>query len=178
MQRDDLTTANLIAAGLFGDGAGAVIITGSQRKEHGPRIVATRSVFYPESEHVMGWDISEQGFRIVLSAEVPLMAERHLAHDVDAFLHEVGLTRSDVSSWIFHTGGPKVLESMAGALGLPREALELSWDCLRKTGNLSSASVLLVLEEVMLRHRPGPGTYSVLGAMGPGFCSELVLLQW
>jgi alkylresorcinol/alkylpyrone synthase len=178
MQRDDLTIANLIAAGLFGDGAGAVIIVGAERSEHGPRIVATRSVFYPNSEHVMGWDISELGFRIVLSSEVPLMAERHLAHDVDAFLKEMSLTRSDVTSWILHTGGPKVLESMAAALGLSREALGLSWDCLRRTGNLSSASVLLVLEEVMLRHRPAPGAYSVLAAMGPGFCSELVLLQW
>jgi alkylresorcinol/alkylpyrone synthase len=178
MQRDDLTTANLIAAGLFGDGAGAVIMAGSERPEQGPKIIATRSVFYPESEHVMGWDISEQGFKIVLSAEVPLMAERHLAHDVDTFLHELGLTRSEISSWILHTGGPKVLESMASALGLSREALSISWECLRKTGNLSSASVLFVLEEVMLRHRPAPGSYSVLAAMGPGFCSELVLLQW
>jgi alkylresorcinol/alkylpyrone synthase len=178
MQRDDLTTANLIAAGLFGDGAGAVIIAGSGRQEQGPSIVATRSVFYPESEHVMGWDISEQGFRIVLSAEVPLMAERHLAKDVDAFLLDMGLTRADIGSWILHTGGPKVLEASANALDLSPEALALSWECLRRTGNLSSASVLLVLEDVMLNHRPEPGTYSVLAAMGPGFCSEFVLLQW
>jgi alkylresorcinol/alkylpyrone synthase len=178
MQRDDLTTANLIAAGLFGDGAGAVIIGGSERPEEGPRILSTRSVFYPNSEHIMGWDISEQGFRIVLSAEVPLMAERHLAKDVDAFLQDMGLTRADIGSWILHTGGPKVLEASANALDLPPEALDVSWECLRRTGNLSSASVLLVLEEVLLHRRPAPGTHSILAAMGPGFCSELVLLQW
>ncbi len=178
IQRDDLTTANLIAAGLFGDGAGAVIIGGSERAVEGPRIVSTRSVFYPNTEHVMGWDISEKGFQIVLSAEVPLMAERNLAKDVDAFLQDLGMTRADIGSWIAHTGGPKVLEAVAAALDLPDGALGVSWDCLRKTGNLSSASVLLVLEEVMLNRRPSPGTYSLLAAMGPGFCSELVLLKW
>ncbi len=178
MQRDDLSTANLIAAGLFGDGAGAVILSGSDKQASGPRVLATRSVFYPNTEEVMGWDISEKGFQIVLSSDVPLMAERHLAEDVDALLRDCGLTRSDVGSWILHTGGPKVLEAMASALGLTNGALNVSWECLRKTGNLSSASVLLVLEEVMCNRRPPPGSYSILAAMGPGFCSEIVLLRW
>ncbi len=178
LQHDDLTTANLISAGLFGDGAAAVIVCGADRQAEGPRILATRSVFYPNTEHIMGWDISEKGFRIVLSAEVPEMAERNLGRDVDAFLQDVGLTRSVIGSWILHTGGPRVLEATASALGLPREALGASWDCLRKTGNMSSASVLLVLEEVLLHRRPAAGTFSLLVAMGPGFCSEMVLLQW
>jgi alkylresorcinol/alkylpyrone synthase len=106
------------------------------------------------------------------------MVKLHLANDVDAFLGDVGLAISDIGRWILHTGGPKVLEATAEALGLPEDALDGSWDCLRKTGNLSSASVLLVLEEVMTRRRPSPGTYSLLAAMGPGFCSELFLLRW
>ncbi len=178
MQRDDLSTANLIAAGLFGDGAGAVIISGSGRPAAGPQVLAARSVFYPDTEHVMGWDISEKGFQIVLSADVPLMARRHLACDVDTLLREAGLTRADIGSWILHTGGPKVLEAMAEALQLKNGALNASWDCLRRTGNLSSASVLLVLEDVMLHQRPPSGTHSILAAMGPGFCSEIVLLKW
>lgn len=178
LQREDLTTANLISAGLFGDGAAAVIVCGSDKPADGPMILATRSVFYPNTEHVMGWDISERGFRIVLSPEVPLMAERHLGKDVDAFLQDSGLTRAQIGSWILHTGGPRVLEATASALDLPPGALAASWDCLHKTGNMSSASVLLVLEEVMLHRRPSPGTLSLLAAMGPGFCSELVLLQW
>ena len=126
----------------------------------------------------MGWDISEKGFRIVLSREVPEVVHEHLACDVDAFLQEQGLSRSDIGSWILHTGGPRVLEATAAALDLPENALKVSWDCLRRTGNLSSASVLVVLEEVMMKRRPYPGTYSLLAAMGPGFCSELVLLRW
>jgi alkylresorcinol/alkylpyrone synthase len=178
LQRDDVSMANLISSGLFGDGAAAVIVAGAERMAEGPQILATRSVFYADTEHVMGWDISEKGFHIVLTAEVPEMVKLHLANDVDAFLEDMGLARNDIGRWILHTGGPKVLEATAEALGLPDDALDASWDCLRKTGNLSSASVLLVLEEVMTRRRPSPGTYSLLAAMGPGFCSELVLLRW
>ncbi len=178
LQQDDLSVANLISSGLFGDGAAAVLVAGSERESNGPEILATRSVFYPDSEHVMGWDISEKGFRIVLSREVPEVVHQHLASDVDAFLEDKGLVRADIGSWILHTGGPRVLEATATALGLPETALSASWDCLRRTGNLSSASVLVVLEEVMMKRRPAPGTHSILAAMGPGFCSELVLLRW
>jgi len=178
IQRDDLSIANLISAALFGDGAAAVLVTGSEREAEGPEILATRSVFYPQTEHVMGWDISEKGFRIVLSPEVPAMVERHWAHDVDEFLGDMSLSRKDIGSWILHSGGPKVLEAMAATLNLPDGALDASWECLRRVGNISSVSVLLVLEEVMNHHRPAPGSLSLLGAMGPGFCSELVLLRW
>ena len=90
----------------------------------------------------------------------------------------MGYARSDIGSWVLHTGGPKVLEATEMALGLEDGQLDASWGCLRKTGNLSSASVLVVLEEVMRRRRPEPGTLGLLAAMGPGFCSELVLLRW
>jgi alkylresorcinol/alkylpyrone synthase len=178
LQQEDISIANIISSGLFGDGAAAVLVSGGDRKADGPEILGTRSVFYPNSEHVMGWDISEKGFRIVLSREVPEVVQDHLAGDVDAFLEEHGLERSDIGSWVLHTGGPRVLEATAAALELPEGALAASWDCLRRTGNLSSASVLFVLEEVMMKRRPKPGTYSILAAMGPGFCSELVLLRW
>jgi alkylresorcinol/alkylpyrone synthase len=178
LQKDDLSVANLISAGLFGDGAGAVIIAGSDRGLPGPEIVATQSTFYPDTEEVMGWAISEKGFRIVLSPGVPDVVREHLAEDADTFLSKNGLSRNDIESWVVHTGGPKVLEATQDALGLPAEALSASWDCLRRTGNLSSASVLLVLEEFMMRRRPAAGTYGILAAMGPGFCSELILLRW
>lgn len=178
LQRDDLSIANQISAALFGDGAGAVVIAGDRVNATGPRIVDTCSTFYPATEDVMGWAISEKGFRIVLSAEVPNVIREHLGHDVDAFLGRHGLTRADIGCWVLHTGGPKVLEATQDALGIPEAAIAVSWDMLRKTGNLSSASVLLVLEEVMAHRRPPEGTWSILAAMGPGFCSEVVLLQW
>ena len=177
-QRGDQSAANLISTGLFGDGSAAVILSGAARDACGPEVLATSSSFYRGTEDVMGWDISSRGFKVVLSMEVPNMVRKHLAHDVDAFLAEHGLTRDDISTWIMHTGGPKVLEATAEALDLPDGALQVSWDCLARAGNLSSASVLIVLEEFINRRRPAAGSYSVLAAMGPGFCSELVLLRW
>ena len=178
IQRDDLSMANLISSGLFGDGAAAVLVSGAKRDSEGPEILATKSIFYPNSEHVMGWDISEKGFGIVLSRDVPRVVNQFLARDVGAFLDEEGLTCGDIGSWVIHTGGPKVLEATAEALGLADSALEVSWRCLSETGNLSSASVLCVLEQFMMKERPRPGSYGLLAAMGPGFCSELVLLKW
>jgi len=178
IQREDLSMANLISSGLFGDGAAAVAVAGADCGLAGPKILATRSVFYPDTEEMMGWDISEKGFRIVLSRDVPKLVRRNLGNDVDEFLASRGLRRADIGSWVLHTGGPKILEATAEALGLNNGELDVSWECLRRTGNLSSASVLVVLDEVMKNRRPEPGTLGVLAAMGPGFCSELVLLQW
>lgn len=178
IQREDLSVANLISSGLFADGSAAVIVTGDELDATGPEIVATRSVFYPDTEEMMGWKVSERGFSIVLSPEVPTLIREHLGHDVDAFLGDQGYKRSDIGSWVLHTGGPKVLEATAAALDLHSGQLDASWDCLKKVGNLSSASVLVVLEDVMRNRRPEPGTLGLLAAMGPGFCSELVLLKW
>lgn len=178
IQRDDLSVANLISSGLFADGSAAVIVTGGDLHSLGPEILATRSVFYPETEEMMGWKVSEKGFRITLSPEVPVLIREHLGQDVDAFLGDHGHKRGDIGSWVVHTGGPKVLEATAAALGLNDGELDASWDCLKKVGNLSSASVLVVLEDVMKNRRPEPGTLGILAAMGPGFCSELVLLKW
>jgi alkylresorcinol/alkylpyrone synthase len=178
IQREDLSVANLISSGLFADGSAAVVVTGDEVHAIGPEILATRSVFYPETEGMMGWNISEKGFRITLSPEVPRLIRQHLGRDVDAFLGDHEYARSDVGSWVLHTGGPKVLEATAAALGLNNGQLDASWDCLKRVGNLSSASVLVVLEDVMRHRRPEPGTLGVLAAMGPGFCSEFVLLKW
>jgi alkylresorcinol/alkylpyrone synthase len=186
LQKEDLSIPNLIASGLFGDGAACAVLVGERRAarlaaERGaaalPRIVATRSVFYPNTEDVMGWRIGESGFKIVLSAEVPEMVRHHLGTDVTAFLDAQGLALSDIHAWIAHPGGPKVLEAMEDVFALPPEALARTWTTLREVGNLSSASVLLVLRET-LDAPPPPGAYGLMVAMGPGFCSELVLLRW
>jgi alkylresorcinol/alkylpyrone synthase len=182
LQREDLSVANLISSGLFGDGSAVALLAGDKvelpPEVKGPKVLATRSVFYPETEEMMGWDVSERGFRIVLSPEVPNLVRKQLGPDLDCFLADQGLKRSDLNSWVLHTGGPKVLEATAASLGLQNGQLDASWFCLRKAGNLSSASVLMVLEETMQNRRPAPGTLGLLAAMGPGFCSELVLLEW
>ncbi|MEL6345507.1 MAG: 3-oxoacyl-[acyl-carrier-protein] synthase III C-terminal domain-containing protein [Myxococcota bacterium] len=184
LQRQDLSIANLIASGLFGDGAAAVIGVGSQhpaaaqRSAGGPTVRATASRFYPDTEHVMGWDVGQGGFKIVLSADVPKMVDAHIRADVDGFLAQHGIRRSDIGCWVAHTGGPKVLTAFQKALELKASDLELTWRSLREVGNLSSASVLFVLRDLITAHRPAPGTPSVMLAMGPGFCAELVLMEW
>ena len=182
VQKRDLSIPNLIATGLFGDGAAAVVVAGSDAAERCaletpcPRILDTRSVFYRDTERVMGWDISHEGFQIVLSAEVPEMVTRHLRSDVDAFLAGHDLNRGDIETWICHPGGPKVLTAMEQGLDLPDGALDVTWESLRTVGNLSSSSVLMVLRDTLDRGLARPGTHGLLLAMGPGFCSELVLL--
>jgi alkylresorcinol/alkylpyrone synthase len=183
-QDDDQSTANLISCGLFGDGAAAVVIAGDDvalaatTQPPGPRILATRSTFYRNTEYVMGWDIGDTGFRIVLSPDVPKVVLENLRPDVESFLAANNLALHDIASWIFHSGGPKVLEAVESALELDKDALALSWKSLREVGNLSATSVLMVLGETLESRRGAPGSYSILAAMGPAFCLELVLLQW
>jgi len=182
LQRRDLSIPNLIASGLFGDGAAAAVIAGAEhpcaRDAAGPRVVATRSVFYPDTEHLMGWQIGSDGFRVVLSADVPEVLRERLPGDVDRFLSEHGLARRDVSTWVSHPGGPKILEALEEALELPEDALALTWRSLAAIGNLSSASVLMVLRDTLHEAPPPEGAWGLMMAMGPGFCSELVLLRW
>ncbi|OEJ28387.1 stilbene synthase [Streptomyces agglomeratus] len=177
-QRDDASAANLVAGALFGDGAAAVVACGARRPAAGPVVVDTRSHLYPDSEHVMGWDITGSGFRVVLDASVPDVVRKNLAGDVDAFLAGHGLRREDITAWVCHPGGPKVLEAVGEALELPDGALDVTWRSLAAVGNLSSASVLHVLRDTLAERRPPAGSAGLLLAMGPGFCSELVLLRW
>lgn len=186
-QRDDSSMAHIVASGLFGDGAAAVVISGEETEvakrprsleRPCPRIVDTRSTFYPDTEHLMGWKINHTGFNIVLSADVPELVRNELRNTAEHFLEDNKLSMSNICSYIFHSGGPKVLQAMEAALELPPNALASSYNSLRQRGNLSSASVLTVMQDFMLNKPGTPGCYSMMGAMGPAFCSELLLLQW
>ena len=177
LQRDDYSIANLVAASLFGDGAAAVVAKGSARTAMGPRVLATRSRLYPDTEEVMGWNIGTNGFQIKLSTEVATVAEKYLGEDVRNFLSDHGLTLADISTWVCHPGGPKVIEAVENTLDLPSNALDYTRESLRNNGNLSSVSVLDVLRANMA-DPPPPGSFGLMMAMGPAFCSELVLLGW
>ena len=184
LQRDDTSMANLVGSGLFGDGGAAVVMVGERRARRmdplalGPAVVATRSRFYPDTERVMGWDIGGSGFRIVLAASVADVVEEHLGGDVREFLEDHELKTADIAAWVAHPGGPKVLHAMQRALDLPDGALDVTWESLAAVGNLSSSSVLHVLAETIRAGKQVPGSPGVMLAMGPGFCSELVLLRW
>jgi len=178
-QRNDLSVANLIAAALFGDAAVAVVVGGAARARPGaPKILASSSVLYSDTEDLSGWEIVDDGFKIVLSTKIPELALHHVARDVDELLGSARIERSQVTHWITHTGGPKVLDAIEAALELGPNALERSRRILARNGNTSSASILLVLNDLLSSGAPRPGDYGMLIVIGPGFCSELVLLQW
>lgn len=175
----DVVTADLVVTGLFGDGAAAVVATGGQSGAgaEGLRIVATRSEVYPDSSDTLGWRLGADGFRIVLTAELADVVERRLRGTVTAFLTEHGLTVEDITAWVCHPGGPKVIDAVQNCLELPDSAVELSRRSLAEVGNLSSASVLHILEKT-IGTRPPPGSAGLMIGLGPGISVELVLLRW
>jgi alkylresorcinol/alkylpyrone synthase len=182
VQRGDTSVANLVASGLFGDGAAAVVMLGERRAAAlglpGPYVVGSRSQLYPGTERHLGFDVVDTGFKIVLSADLPELVEGSLGPDLVGFLGDHDLKTGDIDTWVVHPGGPKVLEAVAAAADLPKSALQRTWASLAAVGNLSSSSVLHVLHDTMTKRSPDPGSPGVLLAMGPGFCAELVLLQW
>ncbi|MFK4107634.1 type III polyketide synthase [Streptomyces sp. NPDC002176] len=180
LQRGDASTANLVATGLFGDGATAVVARGAGRADGcmGPTIVDARSRLYPDAGGALGWDIGDSGFKVVLDPEIPQVLRRHLADDVEEFLGDHGLKPQDVTGWVCHPGGPRILEAVTDVLDLPTEELALSWRHLAEVGNLSSSSVLHVLRDTLTDRPPPSGTPGLLLAIGPGLACELVLLRW
>lgn len=177
VQPGDATPANLVASGLFGDGAAAVVAIGDARQGDGPRVVDAATRLYPGTEHVMGWRVGDRGFQVVLSADVADVVGEHLPGDIDAFLARHDLKRDDIAAWVCHPGGPKVLQAVERCLNLSADALSVTWASLARVGNLSSVSVLHVLRDT-IAGRPPAGTPGLLIAMGPGFCCQLVLLRW
>jgi alkylresorcinol/alkylpyrone synthase len=175
------TLASLVGTSLFGDGAAAVVAVGARRAEQigarGPEVLGSRSHLYPDSQDTMGWNIGSTGFGLILSPDVASVVEQYLSDDVAGLLAAYGVGIPDIGAWVSHPGGPKVIEAIVSSLGLPPDALELTWRSLSEVGNLSSSSVLHVLRDTIAKQPPS-GSPGMLLAMGPGFCSELVMLRW
>jgi alkylresorcinol/alkylpyrone synthase len=178
----EVTVADLVASSLFGDGAVALVATGGQaldgRAADGPRVVASRSQVFPDSTDTLGWRLASDGFRIILTAELAAVVERQLGGSVTAFLAEHGLTVDEISSWICHPGGPKVIDAVQHSLKLPDSAVEMSRRSLAEAGNMSSASVLHILEKTIDTGPPPAGSAGLMIGLGPGLSAELVLFQW
>lgn len=177
VQRQDHSVANLVAASLFGDGAAAVIATGARRAGRGPRLVATQSQTYPDTDDILGWKIGSEGFSIVLGVEIAAVVEKYLGENVREFLANHGLVSDDISTWIVHAAGPKVIDAVENLLHLGPDALTRTRKSLHDHGNLSSVSVLDILDGIEA-DPPPPGSRGLMIAMGPGFSAELVLLEW
>jgi alkylresorcinol/alkylpyrone synthase len=181
-QRDDTTVANVIATGLFGDGAAAAIVAGERRTAMRgpgplPSVLGSASVLLADSEDVVGWRVTDSGFNLVLRSDLPDAARDVLGPSLDGFLARHGAARRDVGVWIVHPGGPKLLQAVAETLALPAGALDRSVESLARLGNMSSVSVLCILRDV-LDAEPAAGTLGLVLGMGPGFGAEMVLLRW
>ncbi|MDO8431556.1 MAG: 3-oxoacyl-[acyl-carrier-protein] synthase III C-terminal domain-containing protein [Candidatus Binatus sp.] len=179
LQREDLSIANIIASGLFGDGSAAMIFSGNDRAGgKGPQVIATRSLLFPNTEEILGWEVVDSGFKIVLSSKLTDLVAAHIRDEVDSFLAAQNLERANIRHWIAHAGGPKVLRTVESSLELPEGALARSWKSLESVGNLSSASVMFTLTDLIDEGAADPGDYGMVIGMGPGFSVELVLLKW
>jgi len=177
LQRDDTTPANLVASALFGDGAAAAVLT-ARGDRNGVRVLETLSHIFPNSTGALGFDLHEDGFHTVISKTIPALLKSEIVALVDRLAARAGLTRDQLTCFVLHPGGKKILGAVEDELGLPRDATQPSWDVLRAYGNQSSASILFVLHEWLTRRVPPAGSHGLLAAFGPGLTAEMMLLSW
>ena len=181
LQKQDLSVANLIASGLFGDGAAAVLLVGDEHPLAPAApvgVLDSCSVFFPDSEEVMGWEVSASGLKIVLSPGVPHYTREALPGPLKDFLAKHNLKLGEIRHWVSHPGGPKVIDALEEGLALPAGTLNRTRQSLAEIGNLSSTSVLIILEEWLRDGIAKPGDWGMMLSMGPGFCAEAALLRW
>lgn len=172
-----LDTVDVVGSSLFGDGAAAALVTGAETRSGGAKILAARSELFPGTAGLMGWKFTGDGMRLLLSRDIPAVIQGGFRTLVQSFLRELELDPGDLSAWLLHPGGARILESYREAFGLSEEDLEPSRRSLAEVGNLASASVLFVLGEVLQSGRLAEGKKALLAAVGPGFGAELVLLE-
>ncbi len=175
-QRKDISQANLISSILFGDGAAAALVSGKNTR--GPKILVSETYTFPDSLGAMGFDLRDSGFHILLAKDVPEMIGAKIRDLVDDFLQRQGKTQQDIKGWILHPGGARLLGNIEIALGLTKCQTQPSWDILGNVGNLSSATILFILQEWLEKRPLNPGEYALAAAFGPGFSAEFLLLQW
>ena len=179
----DLSKRNLVAASLFGDGAAAVIVAGSENAGlgNGDRaplaIHASQSTLWKDTLDVMGWELEDAGLRVVFSRSIPSIIVEHVRPSVEAFLGAHGLALADVRHVVAHPGGIKVLRAYMESLGLAPPALSHAREILRGFGNMSSPSCLFVLERFLDAREIAPGEHALVMALGPGFSAEYVLVR-
>jgi alkylresorcinol/alkylpyrone synthase len=182
-QRNDRSKSNLVGTSLFADGVAAVVVCGEESNFHAyqklqalPKIIKTKSTLMKDSLEVMGWDMKNEGLHVVFSRDIPTIVENWLEPNVQSFLEEQHVTIKDVSHFIAHPGGKKVLDAYEKALGLSKGMTEIPLQVLKEYGNMSSATILYVLKRFM--EHAVIGDLGLAVALGPGFSSEMLLIRW
>jgi alkylresorcinol/alkylpyrone synthase len=176
-QADDVNMAHIVSSIIFGDGAACALVA-NEGIGPGPRILDTRSHLYPDSIRHMGFDVDGNGFHIVLDKCIPFVVRDTIGGLMNDFLKPHGLTTADMQFYALHPAGKKVLLFMEDQLGIARPKSQSTWTVLKTNGNMSSASILYVLKDLMEKGQPRVGDYGAMLAFGPGFSAELLLARW
>jgi len=172
-QRDDRSKSNLISTSLFADGAAAVLLGGTT----GPEVLGGYSTTWPDTEDVMGWDLIEKGLKVQLSKSIPTIVRERFRDNLEEACSSLGLAFEEIKHFVLHPGGSRVLDAFEEALGLEADGLTTSRDVLRDCGNMSSVTVLFILERFLEAGELAKGDLGVLSAMGPGFSAEHVFFK-
>ena len=172
------TPTDVVGAALFGDGAAAVLMSGDDIADDGPRILAARSHLFTAAPDLMGWNFTNDGMRLVLSGTVPAFVAEEVTPVVERFLSEFDVARSALTHYLLHPGGPKVMAAYRSALGVTDDELWIARETMKEYGNLSSAAVLFMLHRLQTSGRAQPGERGLLVALGPGFATEMLVLSW
>ena len=185
-QADDYSMKNFIVCSLFADGAAAVLVAGEECRMSGDarhstfaplQFLSSQSTLFPNSEHVMGWDVGDMGMEVILAPEIPARIARDLKPVVEQLLQPHGLCACDVKHYIMHPGGARVLDAFDQTFELQHDEMRFSRSVLRQYGNMSAPTALFVLEQILAGNVIQSGEHALIGAMGPGFSSELILMK-
>lgn len=175
-QLNDFSMANIVSAAIFGDGAACVLLS-SAESEQGPEVVDEEMYHFYEAEDMMGFKLTDSGLQMVLDVEVPETIASHFPEIIHPFLAKNGLEISDINHLIFHPGGKKIIQVVEELFGELGKNIDRTKSVLRQYGNMSSATVLYVLEQYMESH-PAPGDTGLMLSFGPGFSAQRILLKW
>jgi alkylresorcinol/alkylpyrone synthase len=177
-QQKDFSRSNFVATALFGDGAASVVVSGDDVENSGPHIIAAQSTIWPDSLDIMGWNIVSEGMQVVFSRRIPGIVKKYMAENLQEFLRGHGMNLQDIKHIIAHPGGAKVIEAYEQALNLTNGKMDISREVLRKYGNMSSVTVLFVLNEFLQKRIAEPNDLGIITALGPGFSSESLLVKF
>jgi predicted naringenin-chalcone synthase len=177
-QPDDDSMENVVSSALFADGASAALVSTRANGHSGPALVDSATFCDYQAFDHMAFHLTDHGFRMSLSAYVPRLLAAKIEDFVSGMLARSGLTLADVRHWGVHPGSSKILDHVEERLALPADALDASRQVLRQYGNMSSATILFVLDELQRQRRPAPGEWGVLLSFGPGLTMEGALLRW
>lgn len=175
-QLEDYSMANIVSAAIFGDGAACVILS-SHEADEGPQVMAEEMYHFYNAEHLMGFRLTNPGLQMVLDVEVPEKIAEHFPAIIHPFLAKHGLKIEELEHFIFHPGGKKIIQTVEELFGEMGKNIDDTKEVLRLYGNMSSATVLYVLERFMDRDIPA-GQKGLMLSFGPGFSAQRILLQW